>query len=536
MNNHPTIDLLTKPSAVCLNPVWNCVEFCFKANDYVLVAARKAAFLFNPGATPIADGTTVIFAGRTFITATPSGLGSFSWQGTNSQVIAEILKMFTEDYFMGANFVFYETFGSIFLQALEAKEFPNWLMSIPPTSLSSLDQGGKDLVLRKNYRLVIEVWETDKYGALLGIVTTRGYEPNTKDSKLCIDISKALRPLTQTTFPGLNATASISEDIEGLKHFSLRYGEIYGETSSSCEATPQFFERSSHYPIINAALQKDGGNMQPFCYSFMGNEATRFLTNRPNYTEICKDSLAWLWFYIDDAVLVELARMQNDEAPGSYIASELVITYTNGSDVRYSTSILPNSALGDKKGLYYIPSGLPQVGFAADPTLTVSSYEIYVGFMNSTTGLVRPSITERFTYIIADNGFCCCKEEFYFLNELGGFDTILFNCLQESDLMLSGTEFISYEQCGGDLLKGGKQALDTTSYEVFKVTTRFLNNYNSINWFREFLKSPRRLWKREEKVYKILLLNEQVELRRKEGFVFVTLEFILSYDLNTQQL
>jgi len=182
-----------------------------------------------------------------------------------------------------------------------------------------------------------------------------------------------------------------------------------------------------------------------------------------------------------------------------------------------------------------IPSGLAQIGGLATPGKTVRTYSVYIGFYSILFPTIVP-VSEAKIYQVALDGFCCGNEEFYFLGEVGGYDTILFNPLQAADLDYKYTEFSSTEPCTGDLLQGGKQEADSKAFEVYRTTSRFLDNYQNLNWIREFLKSPIRLWRKEGKVYRIMMLNDEVQLYSKDGFLFIEIEYVLTFNLNQQKI
>lgn len=529
MDTHPTIDILSAPPNIFPNPVYNCIEYCFRANDYLLISGQKAAFIIGLGLTPQPDGLSIAVAGKPFVTLTPGGLGTFSWQGSIGDYSNDFVRMLTVDYYFGSNFVtqYIPVFGIVFSQAIKAGLIQDWYMDFSaasPSISASLNNPGADAQAQKNYRLVIEIWTCLASGIRDKLITTRGYEPDMVTSELCIDISKVVRPLVHTTFPGLSSSLAIILDPNIMRKICLRYGEIYADSVGSCEAQSRFFELGSPIDVINSAFQKDDlEGMEPFAFD-IGGLQTRFLTNRPQYTDICTDSFAWLW-YIFDEQLAEFIALY----PTLIVQSQVIFTYTNNSTSKGVIETIPSLV-----GVYYIPTGLAQIGVLATPGLVISHYEIIFGVDTDPISLIIP-IAERFHYVVADKGFCCCHEEFYFLSEPGGFDTMLFNCIREVDLEYQATEFFTYEPCEGDILEGGKEEAETKAYEIHRTTSRYLDTYNNINWVREFLKSPKRYWRKDGKVYKIKLLSDQIELRRKDGFIYIQIEFILSFELNQQQ-
>lgn len=533
MDNHPTIDITQTPLLDCPNPVYDCIEYCLQANDYIQQAGAPAAFAiaFQPDNYP--DGVVISVGGRPFETATPGGVGSFSWQGSVADITQNFVDMLNRDYYFGCNFAVVVTFGFAFAVALDVGEVPNWGFFFPVANPPTVaDTPGADVVVRDNYRLIVEVWRCE-LGAFFSTgqvrtekITTRSFEPDPETGEVCFDIQKIVRSLVQTTFPGLTVSPVI-EDTTIKDLVCLRFGELYSDGSTECDATTQWFEDTTAIEVINSVFQKDDEEgILPFCLDVATNPAPRFLTNRPNFAQICTESFAWLWYLYDQ----DAADFINGSGGLLQLEQEAVFNYTDGSSDTVTVEVIVNPG----GSVLIVPSGLAQIGSLADPAKEIDNYTITVGVRVTGFAAIIP-LSETLTYDIPGGNFCCCHEEFYFLGEPGGYDTIMFNCLRETDLSYSSTEFCAFEPCGGDILEGGKQEAETKSFEIFRTTTRFLDNYENISWFREFLHSPKRYWRREGKVYKIVLLNNEVELRRKDEFLYVTLEYILSFDLKTHK-
>lgn len=526
MDDHPTIDITKTPSWDCPNPVWNCIEYCFKANDFVLQVAGSALFTIEFTPDNYVDGIVISVGGKPFITETPGALGSFSWQGTQQQITENFINMLNSDFYFGSEFTVYQDTTFVIGFALKKELVPNWSMlfpvAIPPFVFSS---PGSDLITRTNYRLVVELWKCEDQ-LRTALITTRSYEPNPDTSQVCLDISKALRSCVSTTFPGLTASTNIVQDETIKADICLRYGELYSDGSAQCEASTQIFETTTPITIINSAFQRDDSEgIKPFCLAETPLDEIRFLTNRPNFSQVCTESFVWLWYCLDS----DFALLINDTV-GLSLEAEVQFSYVNNSSSSETINVVP----AFEGGVLIIPSGLAQIGGLATPGLPIRSYSIRLGTrLEGFPNLIYAS--EEMNFEIADGGFCCCHEEFYFLGEPGGFDTILFNCLREVDLDYSASEFCSFEPCEGDISKGGKEEAETRAFEIFRTTSRFLDTYQNINWIREFLKSSKRYWRKEGKVYKIMLLNDQTELRKKDEFLYLQLEFVLSFELNSQK-
>jgi hypothetical protein len=526
MDNHPTIDILSSPRSDCPNPVLGCIEYCFLANNYVLAAGALTLLQISITSTDnYPDGIDVIIGGKPFKTNTPAGAGEFSWQGSIQDIAASIAAMLNADFYFGCEFSFFSVGGIVGGLSKKEGAFDNFIFNFPvanPPTVSVL--GGVTNEVRQNYRLIIEVWKcsqevrTDK-------ITTRAYQPDPNTAELCFDLAGLVEGCVATTFPGLNASLNINIDSSIDETICLRFGEMYSENDASCDAKTQFFEQTSEIKIINSAFQKDDAlKFSPFCWVDSTND-TRFLTNRPDFAEICNESFSWLWYVLDSPLANFIASN-----PIFTLGAFVTFSYTDGS----SDSAAISFVVAPEGNTYIVPTGLAQISTLADPSKNIGSYNVLIGVQ--ITGFVFPvPLSTPVIYKVANDGFCCCHEEFYFLSEPGGFDTILFNCVQEINLDYRYTEFCSYEPCEGDIFEGGKEEADAQAYEIYKTTSRFIDKYENLKWLREFLKSSKRLWRNEGKVYKILMLNEQIELFRKDGFIFIEFEYILSFELNQQK-
>jgi len=84
----------------------------------------------------------------------------------------------------------------------------------------------------------------------------------------------------------------------------------------------------------------------------------------------------------------------------------------------------------------------------------------------------------------------------YFLNEFGGFDTITFNPISSIELEQENAIFESYLDCADDVIANdgtgakGKGIINQSARDVYEVTSKFADTYQSRLWLREFLKSP----------------------------------------------
>ena len=137
--------------------------------------------------------------------------------------------------------------------------------------------------------------------------------------------------------------------------------------------------------------------------------------------------------------------------------------------------------------IFSIPSGKTTIDALADPLKTIDFYEVRIR-RNDTNppGGITFHGSQFFKRV------SCCESSvlFYFLNEFGAFDSLLFSELDSIDLEQEFAVFEQFLDCDDSALNGGKTMTDVSSRDVFNVTSKFVNNYQSRLWLREFLKSP----------------------------------------------
>ena len=83
---HPNIDITSQPGD-CIQPVYNCIKFCFLANDYIRSAGTKADFEIQfTSDINQAAGLPFIISGFDFLTDPTNGFDTFDWSGTLTEI------------------------------------------------------------------------------------------------------------------------------------------------------------------------------------------------------------------------------------------------------------------------------------------------------------------------------------------------------------------------------------------------------------------------------------------------------------------
>ena len=535
MDSHPQIDIISTPSLECPNPVYNCVRWCLQATDYLTTPGDTAYFyvaFFDP--SNYADGIPIRVAGRDFETG-PNGYESFKW---SSPVPPPLTLVEIADNFFAmlqANYSFFEDwdvvrtsspgFETIVANAREEGFVNPFDFDFPVvTPPLYLPLNGTDPEYKENYRIVVEVWKCVD-GVLTEKLYSNAYEPDA-DGNVCFDIAGTVSSYLSTGFPGLQPNDdSVYIQPDMCFDVCLRYGQIYADDETTCDAIPRYFETSSPVALINSAFQKEAEVesietgvplMDPFCYQ---GSPTRFLTDYPSGLKVCPDSLFWLYYNLD----IDLSAFSNPEVYPFYR-----FRYTDGS----VSSPVQGSRPLSGNGCFAVPAGEYQLSYLSPfPLKTIASIETTIILIDLPS--VALIISETFVLEI-DQTACCCRE-FYFLNEKGGFDTIRLNCEQDRTLNLESVDICSIEKCEGDILKGGKAEANRKAFETYTVFTKFNSEYLDLDWLRQFLKSPIRYVREDGKIFKIKLLSDEVQIFSNEEILYFELQYILSFELNTQK-
>lgn len=526
MDNHPQLDILSSPDPDCPVAAYGgCMQWCWLATDFIQSpgsAAFATIFFFFAGNKT--DGRPVIIAGYNFQTGTPTTFNEFSMQGGSQLSHATELKTMLE-----ANFSFGQEYEMDFILfpppgagvSITAKEVgvkDNFIFDVsginPPRPFVFSSNGTNPSRLTE-YKIIVEIW-TCEDGVRQSLVSTQGYEPNFNTAELCVDIIKDVASLVQTTWPGLLPETSgwiLDETIQ--QEICLRYGQAFDTGSGDCDIQVQYMEISSPRFVINSAIQKDDPDgMQPFCFNVSGPD-TRFLTNRPQTQAVCMDSYLYLWYIHQSQDIVD------DE--GGIAFPLYIINYTD------ATSGVIQGNNFSQNGVHIIPAGPANIGDIADPLKTISSITIQIAFVSPMSSQV---LSESYNIPIKK----CCGREFYFVSEPGGFDTIHLNSEEDINLSISSTEAVGFMECEGDILKGGKFEAEKQAFEVFTAYAKITDQYDDKDWLREFLKSSTRYVRitGTDEVRKIRMLTDSVPLIKFDDKVYAVLEYVLNYDLNTQ--
>jgi len=533
---HPTIDLVSSPDGDCPNSAYNCVKYCFQCNDYQTAAETFASFeiQFTPSAGSYSPPVVFDIAGQTFAAGTQTAYNEIDSLGPYTLLqMAEAFKAaLLANNYINATFSVEIVGTNIVAAARNAGELQDFTFasdgpsppSFYPTFVSS---NGSAAVYRDNYRLVVELWECQGDG-LQTLINREAYIP-AKDGSFCVNLGAKIAPLLETRlpFPEYLATPQAWFNDETIsKLIAVNYGESYSDNLDECNVDLRTFEKSECVVVVNSAFQRE--NQQDKTAQMCDDE---FLTSAPQFTELCRDSLVFLWFNL--LRVLELVVNPATDRLHPYF----VITYTDGTtEERIGTQFAPTAL---SNGFVAITAGLDNLSFAIDPNKNVKMWEFRVCFQQNS----NPATNQYFgsqKFMLVD----CCEDsvEFYFLNEFGAYDTILFNNIQSINLEQEFSIKESFTDCSeNDALLSGKDIINQSAFDVYTVVSKFANTYQNRLWIRQFMMSPKKyvrgeIFEQDSIFYKAIVLDTStLYFSRDNSSLFFELQFRINEDLNIQK-
>lgn len=524
-DNHPQIQLLSNPDYACSNAAYNCVEFCMQSDDFedqAGVVADGALVIFTPSTQ--AAGLEFTIAGITFETSTVTTGNTVDWSGTNADIANNLEVMLNANFFFSRDYTFTRgQIGVIEFFLIEAKEVGfNANFTFDLTNLvGGLQIGffntqGTDQVFKPNYQMIVELWQASA-GIPESILTTRSYQFKESDLQVCFDLRRLIQPFLQSQFPELlNNINPVLDTSYG--QFAIRYGQAF--STDQCTLQPQYFEFSSVFDVINAAIQRDEDpqDLSPYCTVSVPN--VQFLTNSPEDYRYCKDNYIWL------SALISQDLVDAADAASVDIAPVYIVTFSDAS-----TEVVAGPILNSGAGIYHLPIGVPQIQsslVSTNPNIVSIDLSIILFSL-----IVPPTII--FPLRSIDVSGRCCRYELYFLNTKGGWDTMLFTDADSLTVNIESLEVKQVEPCFNEIDKGGRGQFSKVSTDTISVFSDFVDTYESIEWFKQMLNSPSKLLHIDGKAYKVNLTNDSVLLRQYAERVLAQLDFVISFDNNQQE-
>lgn len=533
--SHSTINIIEEPDINCPQPAYNCVKYCFEATDFLVSTGTKAVFTIelDPILSGYNPGGVFIIAGQPFTTGTTNTYNEIDTSPPQTQTeFANNCKAALEkNNFIYTNFEI-KVSGTVMTATArnvgEISPFTFDYSAVGTPPINSDTQGTPN-VYRDNYRLVTEIWQK-VFDISLGdyldvLINKEAYIPNAA-GELCINIGEKIAALLETTFlHDANLAVSCYKDITIAQRFFVRYGEAYSDDLDECNVQLREFVNSDVITVFNGAFQRGESTdkITLVCEH-------QFMTNAPDYTCVTRNSEQILWIYLKDIL---------PQPPSTItIRPKFILTYTDGTtDTGTGAQCLWSA---DNFPVFIaIPCGGVQLGFFANPAKTIDFYEVRI----EQTDSLGPVVTDYASQIFKVIPSCGAEVEFYFLNEFGGYDTILFTQVSNISLEQQYSIFEEFLDCDDtNAIRAAKGVIDQSASDVFTVTSKFTNDYLTRRWLREFLVSPIKVIKtaiqtdENETFSKVLFVDpSQQYFSKDDNFLYLTLQFGMNEDINTQK-
>ncbi len=541
---HPTIDINSEPSLVCPNPAYNCVNYEFDCTDFLVSAGTAAQFVIDCSAlsvASIAPAGVLLIASNSYLTsATENNYQRINTSAVlTSTLLASRIKAALEansniftDYTVALSGAGSDIITVTAREVGVKSDFSFSYGGFAATGITNSETNGTDAVYLDNYRLIVEIWESSN-GVPTKQISKESYIPNS-NGLFSINIGRKVAPLLKSRFVfSLPFPSNVNFDDLISKTFMLRYGEMYSDSLDECRNRTRDFATSSEILVVNSAFQRADASDKTaeMC-------ANEFMTNTPEYTEMCENSVGYLWIWLED-ILVFPAPV------GVVYSSFWEIFYTDGTSDSVIGSSLPSVPVL-ANGFVCVQSGWDFISFYSDPLKVASYYR--VRFVVRDTALPIPTgdtyYGSKYFKIVP-----CCEGqvEMYFQNEYGGFDTITFTQLSSIDIAQENAVFESFLDCADAVIANdgtgakGKGIINQSARDVFEVTSKFADSYQSRLWLREFLTSPEKYVRHtiqgESEIFsKVILVDGSAKYYSKDDNTLVLkFNYYLNEDLNLQK-
>lgn len=525
---HPTIDLIQSPETGCPQPVYNCVKYCFKANDFQTQVGTKAEFTIestqNDSWLP---GIPFTISGQVYETGTVNSYNKLDTAGplSKEQFILNMMDALTANSHIYGLYDIVQTSSTLITATAREvgiiEDFDFDLSNLP--SINQTDTQGLEDTYRENYRLVVEIWALTWDAIAVDFIpqkiSTEAYTPD-PESEICINIGQKVSSLVESRFVyDQNQLVASYIDDNIYKPIFIRYGEIYSDAIGECEVLPRDFATSETITVINSAFQRgeDIDKIANICNH-------EWMTNAPQFTLVSECSEFVLWINLDNIL----------PAPPTVVTvgTRFIITYTDGTTSSHITAIFHSAPSYIQ--LKAIPCGSTVINALATPGKVVDYYQVQIEQDDGGINLFGSQFFKRTR--------CCGSDvEFYFLNEYGGRDAILFTQVDTIQLEQEKAVFESFLDCEDpNALFGGKSTVDQTANDVFEVTSKFVNDYQTGRWIREFLTSPQKAVRttiqgESEILSNVIVLTGSVQYFKKDESIFIRLQYILNENINLQK-
>lgn len=347
---------------------------------------------------------------------------------------------------------------------------------------------GTTPVYADNYKIVCRFLRFETFsliGALGGLTFPEAFDVDktcTGTNALLLNYMEVCKKTFYPLIPDLGANTFIdypafADDFQfwvntGIaSYFLIEYGDIWRE-SVTCKVKTGTTTRSSFAFVWNAYFSpEDIYGMRrywPGHVSGLPEDQSnwRFLTNKPGYQKIAKDSFCWLWFVNFESATNLYARFECYDL--------------NGDPLPIYDFELPNPS---HKFQNFNASPLHIAINSAISVDDLSHYDVHLRASNGTT--VR---TEKTRFII-DRECCINGTDVYFVNQLGVIGTLLVEIDEKISVQTSTEVLVGRKRTASvsqSTAYGGRTQRNFRQYQEVTIKARDTFGEEQIRWFESF--------------------------------------------------
>lgn len=344
-------------------------------------------------------------------------------------------------------------------------------------------------------------------------VTPRAYWFGTP--RICFDFRDDVKGLVAPTFPGFGATGMTLDETFSLTVF-LKYG-VY----QVLESGPiQFNWISSNECTLLASVVQIDDVQKLIPHNYNDTYPVALLTARPSALRVPSSAYLWLWVYaihMDSAIFTAMRiNYKYYDAAGAYLTQS-------------------NSASVTVNGVFYFPAGPANSPGIPD---TAKKIEITMQVFRDDGSDTWENGSETHTVLLCDN---CPKEEFYFIEDMGGFGTMHFDEVEEIIHVVENQVFYMGEETEDDLYNSnlsdrtqtrGFTRANIRSRNLYRASVNYLDTPELERWYRQFNDSEeifhRYISATGDEIVRKIVLDPNETTIRKDG-EYLTLEIAFRY-------
>lgn len=385
---------------------------------------------------------------RTFSTS----IGLADWVA--NYIIPAILK----NYLIAVNYKLWSVGNELFIEAKEPGTKYIAMLTLPNSQIiHTVIAAGVNEVKRPNFETLIDVYLEKEYmSENFELVYSASAIPNNGSCRfnLSMQLQSLLKPLI--LFPDFN-TLTDGGTFRAIspKRYSLKMAEMYGapQAVNSYENFANFSPITALFGGFKRLNFIDDG----LVYHYFNAEVNKFLTSIPNNTELHKDQLQFLSFYLNKANGLYLMKIR------------LKLYYDDGT----SSNAIDSITFSDTKNcIITVPVGYDQLAIDSLKASgkNVNKYDVWIS-NNSNT-----AITETKTFFV-NNDYYRHNRFFAYLNAFGVAETIWFTGNLNHNVMHDNqmVERIYYrdDEAVTSVYDGDLIEFDNTAKQSFTLSTGY---------------------------------------------------------------